>query len=80
MKSIISAIGVYQQRLVFGEVPMLEISALFLTVVSVEDESNMFQLVSIMSAFDGKHLVKYAPIFRLVTPLVHLSVDGYLPE
>ena len=59
---------------------MLDSSALFLAVVAVEAEFSMIQLGSIMSSGDDKHWVKDAPTFRLVMPLVRLSVDVQLPD
>ena len=57
---------------------MLDSSALFLTVVSVDSESFMIQLGSIMYFVDGENSVKDAPTCGLVTPSVYLSVDGQL--
>ena len=59
---------------------MLDSNALFLTAVAVEAESSMIQLGSIMSSVDGKHWAKDTPTYRMVTPLLRLSVDGHLTE
>ena len=59
---------------------MLDSSYFFFLVVSVEAAFIMIQLGSIISYVDGKHWVKDALNFRLVTPLVQLSVDGQLTE